>query len=191
MPQLKSYLAPKSFKLFIQGVTYLAWSFGCFFLKKIKQKPCLIHVDFGLMNDSILFPPFFQKAFLKNLKKWSERRMYVSSKGIVMLSEISKEIICKKWHQLNRNHIRVIYCSSDTKKFEEVKAKRSEEYILFTGSLGRYYMLDEMIAFFLELKKKHNQLVLYIVSREFEKSTTKNQRIGSRKWLYQMFFSSL
>jgi len=107
--------------------------------------------------------------------KRKEKQMLEEADYIVTLSDKAKQII-NNWFPGKKLNIQVIPCCVDTTHF---KIKSPEEKKLtqktigipentfvvgYLGSIGTWYMLDEMLDFFVELKKKKNNALFFFVT---------------------------
>jgi len=128
-------------------------------------------VDGNLWDtNNYIFKKIFQ--YFKN----KEKEFIIRSDAVVSLTENGKkEIISWNMPNLNSDKIIVIPCAADEKVFtlktkESQKAAKEklnlhpDEFILsYIGSLGTWYLLDEMLCFFSVLKSiKHNSKFLFL-----------------------------
>ncbi|MBA2746706.1 MAG: glycosyltransferase [Flavisolibacter sp.] len=126
-------------------------------------------VDGGLWN---MKNPFYQIAFKTYKKKEAE---YIKNADhIVSLTNVAKGEI-QKWSSYNKQGISVIPCSVDfsvfslNDQYDKLVAKKKLDYsssdfvVGYLGSLGTWYLFDEMLLFFKELKKVYaNAKFLFI-----------------------------
>src|SRR5688572_19767817 len=118
-------------------------------------------VDGGAWN---LSNPIYKLAY-KNYKV-KEADYIKNADAIVSLTEAGKTEI-RTWKSYNSSFIQVIPCSADFNLFKlvtpETKSAAREllglanngMVISYLGSVGAWYMLDEMLAFFSQLKQKY------------------------------------
>lgn len=107
-----------------------------------------------------------EKLFLKN------------SDAIISLTEKAKFEILKLNPSISNSKIAVIPCATDFNKFmpknfsskSKIKEKlniNEQSFVLtYLGSLGTWYLLDEMMAFFSQLQKKNSDSVFLFISPE-------------------------
>lgn len=145
--------------------------------------------------------PIFKKIY--RFFKKMEIDFIQNADHIVSLTQTGKDEILS-WSNISilKNKISVIPCCADLNHFsiEKVDAKRAEEfqnnlnissndYILsYLGSIGTWYMLDEMLDFFKELKKQRpNSKFLFITKDNPEHifNHSKNKGIDSESILIQ------
>jgi len=115
-------------------------------------------IDGGIWNKK---NPMYQSIY-KKLKK-VEQDLVHHSDAIISLTEAGKTEI-QSWEKYNNNPILVIPCSVDLELFkiptekqksasrEELGFTKNDFVISYLGSLGTWYLLDEMLSFFAELK---------------------------------------
>lgn len=126
-------------------------------------------VDGGMWN---LKNPFFKTAYKYYKKK--EACYIANADMIVSLTEAGKREI-QSWNSYTQAPIGVIPCSADFELFRLVDAERkaaarkllgfkSDELVVsYLGSIGTWYMLDEMLELYSLIKKKYaNARFLFI-----------------------------
>jgi len=133
-------------------------------------------IDGGLWN---LKNPIFKTIY--NFFKRKEIEFLNESAGIVSLTEAGKfEIMRWPEVKINSNKITIIPCCVDTESFNPVLVspiKQQEmrnqlgitesDFLLgYLGSIGTWYMLDEMLQFFAELKKSVTHAKLLFVTQD-------------------------
>lgn len=115
------------------------------------------------------------------LKK-KEKRYFEESDLVISLTEHGKENILKRYPKATSNNIHVIPCCADEAHFdpkriaderkvelrEDLGIAASERVICYLGSLGTWYMGEEMLTFFGQLKAKNLVDKFLILSREKE-----------------------
>ncbi len=127
--------------------------------------------------------PLYQSIYRYFKKK--ERKFLLESDAIVSLTENAKREI-HSWRGLNihLNKINVIPCCVDLDLFSEKKIDQVKKNILreklniskenfvisYAGSIGTWYLLEEMLKFFMHLQyRKPNALFLIITPDDGEK----------------------
>ena len=138
--------------------------------------------------------PLHNKIY-KYFKK-KEIELIQQSKHIVSLTNSAKEEIIS-WGIPNQSEITVIPCCTDEnlfqlknviKKRSDIKLNKNEFIISYIGSIGTWYMLDEMLDFFNILLNKHYESKFLFITKDdpnliFKKA--KNKNIPIEKLLIQ------
>jgi len=134
-------------------------------------------VEGGLWN---LKNPFFRLAF--KLAKKQELLLLKKSDAIVSLSTAA-ELVIRKWlsNEKKQTPIDIIPCSVDMRLFsvppleqrQLAKARlnidENDPVLCYLGSIGTWYLLDEMVAFFRVFKEKYPQArFLFITPKEHQ-----------------------
>ncbi|MDB5263191.1 MAG: hypothetical protein JWQ14_2472 [Adhaeribacter sp.] len=145
-------------------------------------------VDGGMWN---LKNPFYNTAY-KYYKK-QEAGYIANADMIVSLTEAGKREI-QKWESYKQSPIGVIPCSADFVLFKLVDAERKaaarmmlgfredELVVSYLGSIGTWYLLDEMLALYALIKKKFPQArFLFITPEPPEMVYEKAAQIGLGK----------
>ena len=84
-----------------------------------------------------------------------ERRLLKSADWIVVLTGRASRYLRKRTLVPEGTPVTVIPCCVDFRRFHGAKGPRSKEFVLtYIGSLGTWYLLDEMFAFYQVMKKK-------------------------------------
>jgi len=131
-------------------------------------------------------------AFIYNYFKRKEKEYLKQSDAIVSLTEAAKkEITTQICPSLSQDKISVIPCSVDYSKFQKIseeeviKIKReltisSDSIVLgYLGSLGTWYMLDEMLHFFSLFRQKYpNSVFLFITNDDITSVISKSKTYG-------------
>ena len=131
-------------------------------------------IEGGIWN---LKNPIYYIIF-KYFKK-KEKQLFANAKHIVSLTEKGKKII-NSWNITNDIPISVIPCCVDLNHFnysninEEATNKLKEEtgisqqdfVISYVGSIGTWYMLEEMLDFFIQLKKKIPKALFLFITQD-------------------------
>lgn len=148
-------------------------------------------VDGGLWN---LSNPLYNRVY--SYFKSKEKQFLQEADGIVSLTYAAKEEI-ESWH-LQNVPITVIPCCVDTKLFDPESLKADQIAALrrkadlpqhkmilgYVGSLGTWYLLDEMLSFFNYWLQQHPDTILFFVSnepKEMIKEAARKQRIDTDK----------
>ncbi len=130
-------------------------------------------VDVNIWN---LKNPIYKSVY--NYFKKKEKSFLSNSDSIISLTEKAKSEILNLNPTIIEEKIVVIPCSTDFSKFSpenivsssEIRKKLniSEQSFVLTylGSLGTWYLLDEMISFFKQLHKKYPDAVFLFISPE-------------------------
>lgn len=134
-------------------------------------------VEGGIWN---LNNPIFKTVY--NYFKQKEIQYFNSADHTISLTHKGKaEILSWKSIEKNPIPIQVIPCCVDLDKFNlhnipniaksenfnQVKASIDGKFVLgYVGSIGTWYMLDEMLDFFVELKKKRADAVFLFITQE-------------------------
>ncbi len=122
--------------------------------------------------------------FLYNYFKRKEIELIENADYVVTLTNNAKNEI-KSWKLKSIPEIEVIPCCADINHFtissNEEKALTKKNLNLtensfvvgYLGSLGTWYMLDEMLDFFIELQKKKLNSILFFITNDDEKEILK------------------
>ena len=113
--------------------------------------------------------------YYKNL----ENKLLKNADHIVSLTENAANIIQKRRLKPNQLNIEVIPCCVDTNYFTpqlnkellakrrmDLKIKEDSIVISYLGSLGTWYLLNEMLAFFAAFKEKYANSIFMFITRE-------------------------
>lgn len=130
----------------------------------------------------LLFPDYFRKQDLYQLKSWSAYSIK-QAKKIFTISESSKHDLIK-YYQLDENRIKVIYPGFDKERFNpnlnEVKTEEIAQkyglinpYILFVGTLQPRKNVIRLVEAFEKLAISNQQLANYELVI-----------VGKRGWIY-------
>ncbi len=162
--------------------SYLAALIGLYLKKKYKVK--FIFDMRGFWADERIDGKIWslKNPLHKILYKYFKRRekeMLSKADYIVTLTQDAKNIITE-WMSQKKLPIQVIPCCVDTNHFtlrnteQKLNTKKTlnfpeNSYIVgYLGSIGTWYMLDEMFDYFIELKKKKNNAILFFVTPDSE-----------------------
>jgi glycosyltransferase involved in cell wall biosynthesis len=122
--------------------------------------------------------------FLYKYFKRKEIKLIKNADYIVTLTNNAKNEI-QSWQIKNTRNIEVIPCCADVNHFiienqEERNATRKklnipeDAYVVgYLGSLGTWYMQDEMLDFFIELQKKKRNAFFFFITNDAEKDILK------------------
>lgn len=125
------------------------------------------------MNNPIHF--FLYKYF-----KFQEKKMLRNANHVVSLTQKGKNILLSNFKFLRTESISVIPCFADLKHFDfnainlerlnnlklSLKIASSDLVFLYLGSLGTWYMTNEMCDFFKVIKDKNPNAKLLIVTKD-------------------------
>jgi glycosyltransferase involved in cell wall biosynthesis len=95
-------------------------------------------------------------AIHRYMYSYFKRKEYEFYNHIVSLTHAAKDEIISKFPEIKKEKISVIPCCADLHLFDYKKYSReinSNNAIVYLGSLGTFYMLDEMLNFYLEYRK--------------------------------------
>ena len=169
--------------------SYIAADIGCEMKKKFGVKFLFDmrgswvdeRVDGGLWN---LNNPFYKWIYKKYKKK--EAAYFQAADSIISLTEEGKQELMT-WKCYNGNQVHVIPCSADFELFsvttpeqrqlarKKLSLPEKDIVVSYLGSIGTWYMLDEMLDFFVMLKQYYsNAKFLFITNGEDRKSTRLN-----------------
>ncbi|MFM7667458.1 MAG: glycosyltransferase [Bacteroidota bacterium] len=121
--------------------------------------------------------PVFKHVY--NFFKRKEKQFFLESDYVISLTQNGKDEICS-WHGFKHleEKIQVIPCCADLSKFDPTKitdSKKTElqhklkldsnQFVLgYVGSIGTWYMLDEMLLVFKSLFSKKQDAIFLFVS---------------------------
>ncbi len=111
--------------------------------------------------------PLFKTVY--NFFKRKETRFFNNADHIISLTSTGKKEILKMHHSLSESRITVIPCCVDLEKFNpenysenkidaiknELHIQSDEKVLGYVGSIGTWYMLDEMLDFYTVFKEKY------------------------------------
>tara|TARA_A100001015_G_scaffold302411_1_gene390569 strand:+ start:570 stop:2723 length:2154 start_codon:yes stop_codon:yes gene_type:complete len=118
-------------------------------------------------------------AILYNFLKFYEKITIKKSCKIVVLTENLKSKLISEY-SISDSNIIVIPCYVDIDLFNknisknqidlknELRVPKNSKIICYLGSIGGFYLINEMLSFFLELKKKHHEYYLLIITRQID-----------------------
>lgn len=146
-------------------------------------------VEGGVWN---LANPVFSTIY--NYFKKQEIGLYKKAAAIITLTHKAKEILRARPELQPLPDITVIPCCADMDHFDPEKIKEedvfairkklqltSADYVLcYVGSIGTWYMLEEMFRFFLALKAEQPQAKFLLVTRDSEESIL---TIAKQEWV--------
>jgi glycosyltransferase involved in cell wall biosynthesis len=122
--------------------------------------------------------------FLYSYFKRKEIELIENADCIVTLTNTAKKEI-QSWKLKNLPFTDIIPCCADVNHFvinnekNKIETKRNlgipeNSYVVgYLGSLGTWYMLDEMLDFFVELQKKKPNSILFFITNDDEKEILK------------------
>lgn len=168
---------------------FLKKKFGVKFLFDIRGFWPEERIDGQIWNQK---NPVYKQIF-KYFKK-KEKEFFLHSDAVVSLTNASISILKDGFsNQLNEKPIEVIPCCADISHFNYNKCKANSTdnlrkklnisensmVVLYLGSLGTWYMLDEMLDFFSTLKQSKNNSHFLFVTKDnpeiiYRKAVAKN-----------------
>ena len=136
-------------------------------------------IDEKIDNNVLVKKNFIDLIIIKILKLL-EVKIIRNAKSIIVLTYNSKNYIRRKFKR--SKNIFVIPCSVDYSKFnysnykfktkkikKNLNFKKNSKILIYIGSYGKYYMINEMIILYSYLKRKFKSLNFLIVSNQKEK----------------------
>lgn len=171
---------------FIHCRSYVAAGTGVF-MKRRKKVPFLFDMRGFWVDERVdngqwkLSNPLYRVIYKKYKSK---EKVYLNdSAHIISLTKNGKEELVKNYG-VNADKITVIPCCVDLDHFDYNKIKEedifnlkkqlsieeSEKILTYLGSLGGWYLLDEMLDFFLEMKKKIPGLKFLFITHDAEET---------------------
>lgn len=147
--------------------------FGCKFLFDMRGFWPDERVDGKLWNLSNPLYRLIYKFF-----KSKERQFYLESDAMVSLTRAGRDDIYRRMADAILPPIEVIPCCVDTVRFEgrnqgarhrireNLSIAPDADVLVYVGSLGTWYCLDEMLDFFQEYRTVHSEAVFLIVTRD-------------------------
>jgi glycosyltransferase involved in cell wall biosynthesis len=112
--------------------------------------------------------------YIYNYFKKKEKEFLKQSNHTVSLTNAGKKEI-ESWKLKGQSPITVIPCCTDENLFrkenikplrKEIGVKENDFVISYVGSIGTWYMLDEMLDFFKELKKKKAEVKFLFITKD-------------------------
>ncbi len=122
-----------------------------------------------------------QYRMVYNYFKKKEKQFLTEADAVVSLTHKAKQIMIDDWNV--KNKIEVIPCAVDTDLFNaksnnsEFKTQNSELVLGYLGSIGTWYMLNEMLGFFKVLLKTYPKAKFKFITKE-QKATILNKAIA-------------
>ena len=129
----------------------------------------------------------------KHFKK-IERKALIEAKHIVSLTENGKNEILNWKLPVDRNKITVIPCCTDLNLFrinsewdksrmkKELNLSETHKHLIYVGSVGTWYMLDEMLEFYKTLKSEDSSYkFLFLTAEPKEMIISKAESKGINK----------
>jgi glycosyltransferase involved in cell wall biosynthesis len=122
--------------------------------------------------------PLFKTVY--NFFKRKETRFFNNADHIISLTLTGKKEILKMHHSLSESRITVIPCCVDLEKFNpenysenkidtiknELHIQSDEKVLGYVGSIGTWYMLDEMLDFYTVFKEKYTASKFLFITPE-------------------------
>jgi len=130
-------------------------------------------VDNGQWN---LSNPFYRRVYAHYKRK--EKEFLHEADGIISLTEAGKIELLRV--HANGLAVDVIPCCADLEHFDyrrsqdgvtqalraQLGIESHNRVITYLGSVGGWYMMDEMLAFFRRLRRRHPEFILLILSKD-------------------------
>lgn len=131
-------------------------------------------VDNGQWN---LQKPFYKKLY--EYYKQKENRFLLESDAVISLTDAAKNYLLRN-ETFQKINIEVIPCCADLSHFdyhridsdevdklrEELKIPADAKVITYLGSVGGWYMLEEMFEFLKLLQRKHSEYVMLFLTKD-------------------------
>jgi glycosyltransferase involved in cell wall biosynthesis len=151
--------------------------FGIKFLHDVREFYADSRIDGGMWN----YNNFFYRKIYNYFKRKEEEELKLSD-GIVCLTYAAEKII-KQWPQYKKQILEVIPCSVDMDLFDPEKINREQKVLLkkklninecdliisYLGSIGGWYLTDEMMQFCKNISDKiSNTKFLFISPHEHQ-----------------------
>lgn len=115
------------------------------------------------------------KLILEKVLRFLEKWAYKSADHIITLTHASKKEIIHKFLIESENVTVIPTCVNDklfyfnqdsrTKLRSKFKISNDQIVLIYSGAIGGYYDLDEMINIFIELKKLNDKALFFILTR--------------------------
>lgn len=113
-----------------------------------------------------------------NFFKRKEKQLLIAADALICLTEEAKSDILNRQLNIKENKLSVIPCCADFNLFNYTKIKKEELnqikkttgiseqafVISYVGSLGTWYMLEEMLLFFKEIQKRKKEAVFLFIT---------------------------
>lgn len=158
------------------------------YILKILLKPSFLFDVRGFWADEkVDAGAWSTNSMVYRVFKRMEKRFFLKADQIVVLTNIAKSMV-QKFSYLKNScpSIQVIPTCVDLKRFKPIQASPMELdivkdrfVILYIGSLGTFYCLDQMIEFFFELTKwKKNALFFFLSNTSPDLITEKMREKG-------------
>ena len=87
-------------------------------------------------------------SFLFLTSKFLERLFYKRSNRVIVLTNKAKEILCRKYEFLRQDKIKVIPTCVDVNHFRSKFRTKDGLNLCYSGSLGPWHQIDEIVTFF-------------------------------------------
>jgi len=158
-------------------------------IKRVRNIKYLLDIR-GLWADERVDGDLWPKeSFLYRITKRLEKTLLLNSASIVVLTNKAKTIVKNFDYMKDRNsRIDVIPTCADLNRFNirqkdadiEMSLNIKDKFVFsYSGSIGTWYMLDEMIDFFKILKEKiKNSFFLFLANRDEDVIEAKMKKYG-------------
>ena len=163
---IRTFFITKKFGIsFIHARSYIACAIA-FALNKISGLPYIFDVRGLLADERVDSGDWKKDSFTYRLVKFLEKSMLKSAKRIVLLSKKGAGVV-EDIEKNSKNKTTVIPTCVDTKIFspKEASIKKGPLKLIYIGSLGTWYMLDEMLEFFKTAKKMKKNAEFLIITQ--------------------------
>lgn len=142
-------------------------------------------VDGGIWK---LSNPLFKTVY--NFFKRKEKDFLKKANAVISLTQNAKDEI-HSWNGFEKTAITVIPCCADLSLFEkraaddravaqlrkELQIPENSFVLSYLGSLGTWYMLEEMLDFFVILKQKYPQAIFLFITGDSEEMVLHKSRL--------------
>jgi glycosyltransferase involved in cell wall biosynthesis len=164
--------------------------FGIKFLNDIREFYADSRIDGGIWNKENFF---FKNIY--NFFKEKEKQAVVKSDGIICLTYAAEKII-KQWPEYKSNiPLQVIPCSVDIELFNpnnlslskkanlkaELNIKEDDFIISYLGSVGSWYLIEEMMQLFKLISNKYPKAKFLFISPNEKLIEKEAQKLGLNK----------
>lgn len=133
-------------------------------------------VEERLDNNSLSRNNLFGYIIFKILKYIESKTLCKAYKIIVLTNSLKKKLI--KDFNLSDSKFQVMPCYVDVNYFNKqanhsnldihskLKINKNSKIICYLGSLGGFYLIDEMISFYSKLKLQHKEYIFLIITKQ-------------------------
>jgi glycosyltransferase involved in cell wall biosynthesis len=173
----------------VQARSYLPGVIG-YFLKKIVNVSFVFDMRGLAFDEEVMKGRWQKKSLIYKIAKFFEKRIILSADSVVVISNSFKNYLEDKVLQRKDDKIKVVPICVEIEKFREPlpappiieKLKAEKKMILvYTGALEIWHCLNEMIDFFIVLKKRFSQFHFLILTYQKEKTELLIQKFLEKK----------